>query len=107
MLRAYAVVGAFVEFAGDGLASLALADRATISNMSPEFGATATMFPIDDETLAYLRMTARPAELVDLVERYAKEQGLWREPGATTEFDALLDLDLATVEPSLAGPRRP
>jgi aconitate hydratase len=107
MLRAYGVVGAFVEFAGDGLASLALADRATISNMSPEFGATATIFPIDDETLTYLRMTARPDDLVNLVERYAKEQGLWREPGADTQFDALLELDLGTVDPSVAGPRRP
>ncbi len=107
MLRAYGVVGTFVEFTGDGLASLALADRATISNMSPEFGATATMFPIDGETLAYLRMTARPPELVSLVERYAKEQGLWREAGAEIRFDALLELDLASVEPSVAGPRRP
>ena len=77
----HGVVGAFVEFAGDGLAGLSLADRATISNMSPEFGATATLFPIDDETLAYLRLTGRSTERVDLVERYAKEQGLWREPG--------------------------
>jgi aconitate hydratase len=107
MLRSYGVVGAFVEFSGDGLASLALADRATISNMSPEFGATATMFPIDEETLAYLRMTARPKDLVDLVERYAKTQGLWREPGARTHFDALLELDLGSVVPSVAGPRRP
>ena len=107
LLRKFGVVGAFVEFAGDGLAGLPLADRATISNMSPEFGATATLFPIDDETLAYLRLTGRPAERVDLVERYAKAQGLWREPGAGPEFDALLELDLATVEPSLAGPRRP
>ena len=81
MLRGHGVVGAFVEFAGDGLAGLSLADRATISNMSPEFGATATLFPIDDETLAYLRLTGRSPERVDLVERYAKEQGLWREPG--------------------------
>ena len=81
MLRGFGVVGSFVEFAGDGLAGLALADRATISNMSPEFGATATLFPIDDETLAYLRLTGRPAERVALVERYAKAQGLWREPG--------------------------
>ncbi len=80
MLRWYGVVGAFVEFAGDGLAGLALADRATISNMSPEFGATATLFPIDDETLAYLRLTGRAAEQVALVERYAKAQGLWRSP---------------------------
>ncbi len=107
MLRAFGVVGAFVEFAGDGLAGLSLADRATISNMSPEFGATSTLFPIDDETLAYLRLTGRPEERVDLVERYAKAQGLWREPGAGPEFDADLELDLGTVEPSLAGPRRP
>ena len=107
MLRSYGVVGAFVEFAGDGLAGLALADRATISNMSPEFGATATLFPIDDETLTYLRLTGRTADHVSLVERYAKEQGLWRVPGVTPEFDALLTLDLGSVEPSLAGPRRP
>ena len=107
MLRAFGVVGAFVEFAGDGLAGLSLADRATISNMSPEFGATATLFPIDDETLAYLRLTGRPEARVDLVERYAKAQGLWREPGNGPEFDVALELDLATVEPSLAGPRRP
>jgi aconitate hydratase len=107
MLRRFGVVGTFVEFAGDGLAGLSLADRATISNMSPEFGATTTLFPIDDETLAYLRLTGRPAARVDLVERYAKEQGLWREPGDGPEFDADLELDLGTVEPSLAGPRRP
>ena len=107
MLRKFGVVGSFVEFAGDGLAGLALADRATISNMSPEFGATATLFPIDDETLTYLRLTGRPAARVDLVERYAKAQGLWREPGNGPEFDVALELDLATVEPSLAGPRRP
>ena len=107
MLRAHGVVGAFVEFAGDGLASLSLADRATISNMSPEFGATATLFPIDDETLAYLRLTGRTPERVDLVERYAKEQGLWRLPGAGPEFDESLTLDLSSVEPSVAGPRRP
>jgi aconitate hydratase len=107
MLRSYGVVGTFVEFAGDGLAGLALADRATISNMSPEFGATATLFPIDDETLAYLRLTGRSDTHIDLVERYAKANGLWRLPGFTPEFDALLTLDLASVEPSLAGPRRP
>ena len=107
MLRSFGVVGAFVEFAGDGLASLALADRATISNMSPEFGATSTIFPIDDETLAYLRLTGRTAERVDLVERYAKEQGLWREPGSGPDFDDLLELDLGSVDPSVAGPRRP
>ena len=107
MLRSFGVVGAFVEFAGDGLASLALADRATIANMSPEFGATSTLFPIDDETLTYLRLTGRPAELVDLVERYARAQGLWREPGPGPDFDARLELDLASVAPSVAGPRRP
>ena len=106
-LRAHGVVGAFVEFAGDGLAGLTLADRATISNMSPEFGATATLFPVDDETLAYLRLTGRPAELVDLVERYTKTQGLWREPGPGPRFDATLELDLTTVHPAVAGPRRP
>jgi aconitate hydratase len=107
LLRAHGVVGAFVEFAGDGLAGLALADRATISNMSPEFGATATLFPVDDETLAYLRLTGRTAERIALVERYAKEQGLWREPGPGPDFDETLELDLATVDPSVAGPRRP
>ncbi len=106
-LRKVGVVGAFVEFAGDGLAGLPLADRATISNMSPEFGATSTLFPIDDETLAYLRLTGRPADLIGLVERYAKEQGLWRLPGSGPAFDAVVDLDLSTIEPSLAGPRRP
>jgi aconitate hydratase len=107
MLRRFGVVGSFVEFAGDGLATLPLADRATISNMSPEFGATSTLFPIDDETLAYLRLTGRPATRVDLVERYAKAQGLWREPGEGPEFDVALELNLGTVEPSLAGPCRP
>jgi aconitate hydratase len=107
MLRSFGVVGAFVEFAGDGLAGLSLADRATISNMSPEFGATSTIFPIDEETLAYLRLTGRSEERIQLVERYAREQGLWREPGAGPEFDAVLELDLSTVEPSVAGPRRP
>ena len=107
MLRAHGVVGSFVEFAGDGLATLALADRTTISNMSPEFGATSTLFPIDDETLTYLRLTGRSPERVALVERYAKTQGLWREPGDGPTFDELLELDLASVAPSVAGPRRP
>ena len=107
MLRGHGVVGSFVEFAGDGLATLALADRTTISNMSPEFGATATLFPIDDETLTYLRLTGRSEDRVALVERYAKTQGLWRLPGDGPTFDALLELDLASVEPSVAGPRRP
>jgi len=107
MLRAFGVVGAFVEFAGDGLAALSLADRATIANMSPEFGATSTLFPIDDETLTYLRLTGRSPERVTLVEAYAKAQGLWRRPGHTPAFDDLLTLDLASVDPSVAGPRRP
>ncbi|HEX6796402.1 MAG TPA: aconitate hydratase AcnA [Ktedonobacterales bacterium] len=108
MLRKFGVVGRFVEFAGEGLSSLSLPDRATISNMSPEFGATATLFPVDDETLRYLRLTGRPAELVDLVERYTKEQGLFRTDATPVpQFDTLLNLDLATIEPSVAGPRRP
>ena len=106
-LRAFGVVGAFVEFAGDGLAGLSLADRATISNMSPEFGATTTLFPIDEETIAYLRLTGRTEERITLVERYAREQGLWREAGKSPDFDDVFDLDLATVDPSVAGPRRP
>jgi len=107
MLRSYGVVGAFVEFAGDGLAGLSLADRATISNMSPEFGATSTIFPIDDETIAYLRLTGRSEERIALVERYARAQGMWREPGSGPDFDAALELDLGSVDPSVAGPRRP
>ncbi len=108
MLRKHGVVGRFVEYCGTGLSRLPVADRATLGNMSPEYGATAGYFPIDDETLRYLRVTGRPAELVDLVERYAKEQGLFRTDSAPEpEFDELLELDLATVEPSLAGPRRP
>jgi aconitate hydratase len=107
MLRSFGVVGAFVEFAGDGLAGLTLADRATISNMSPEFGATSTLFPIDDETIAYLRLTSRSAARLELVERYARAQGLWRLPGLVPRFDHLLTLDLGSVVPSVAGPRRP
>ena len=108
MLRSYGVVGAFVEFAGDGLASLSLADRATISNMSPEFGATSTIFPIDDETIAYLRLTGRTEERITLVERYARTQGLWRDartPGriSTRPWNSTS----RPVEPSVAGPRRP
>ncbi len=108
MLRKRGVVGKFVEFTGSGLSYLTLADRATISNMSPEFGATATLFPVDDETLRYLRGTGRSPELVDLVERYTKSQGLFRTDEAPEPlFDDLLELDLGTIEPSLAGPRRP
>ena len=107
LLRSHGVVGSFVEFHGDGLAALAVADRTTISNMSPEFGATATLFPIDEETLAYLRLTGRSAERVALVEAYARAQGLWRETGTEPAYDELIDLDLGGVEPSVAGPRRP
>jgi aconitate hydratase len=108
MLRAHGVVDKFVEFFGAGLSSLTLADRATISNMSPEYGATAALFPVDDETLRYMRMSDRSAEQIDVVERYTKEQGLFRTD-ATPEpiFTETLELDLSTVEPSLAGPRRP
>jgi len=108
MLRKRGVVAKFVEFCGPGLSQLPLADRATISNMSPEFGATATLFPVDAETLRYLRETGRSPELVDLVERYTKAQGLFRtDERAEPQFDDLLELDLGTIEPSLAGPRRP
>src|SRR5438105_751696 len=108
LLRKRGVVGKFVEFTGPGLSYLSLADRATISNMSPEFGATATLFPVDAETVRYLRETGRSPELVDLVERYTKAQGLFRtDEMPEPQFDDLLDLDLGTIEPSLAGPRRP
>jgi aconitate hydratase len=108
MLRKRGVVGKFVEFTGPGLSYLSLADRATISNMSPEFGATATLFPVDAETVRYLRDTGRDSQLVDLVERYTKAQGLFRtDETVEPQFDDLLALDLATIEPSLAGPRRP
>ncbi|MDQ3808949.1 MAG: aconitate hydratase AcnA, partial [Chloroflexota bacterium] len=108
ILRKRGVVGRFVEFTGAGLSQLGLADRATISNMCPEYGATAALFPVDEETLNYLRLTGRDPALIDLVERYTKEQGLFRTDAAPEpQFDELLELDLATVEPSLAGPRRP
>ncbi len=108
MLRKRGVVGKFVEFTGSGLSYLTLADRATISNMSPEFGATATLFPVDAETLRYLRNTGRTPDHVDLVERYTKAQGLFRtDDSPEPKFDDLLELDLGTIEPSLAGPRRP
>jgi aconitate hydratase len=107
-LRKHGVVGKFIEFFGPGLGSLTVADRATISNMSPEFGATASTFPVDDETLRYLRDTGRPAEHVELVERYTKEQGLFRSgDGPEPVYTETLDFDLASVEPSVAGPRRP
>ncbi len=107
LLRRRGVVGKFVEFHGDGVAAVPVANRATIGNMSPEFGSTCAIFPIDAETLAYLRLTGRPAEQVALVEAYAKEQGLWHEPGARARYSQELELDLGTVVPSLAGPKRP
>jgi aconitate hydratase len=108
MLRRHGVVGKFVEYYGPGLAALPLADRATIANMSPEYGATCGIFPIDEETLRYLRMSGRTAEQVALVEAYSKEQGLFHhEKTAEAEYSTKLHLDLNTVEPSIAGPRRP
>jgi aconitate hydratase len=108
MLRAHGVVGKFVEFHGAGLANLPLADRATIGNMSPEFGSTCAIFPIDAETLRYLEFSGRPAELIALVEAYAKEQGMWHdEDSDEATFSEELELDLSTVVPSIAGPKRP
>ncbi|WP_405990267.1 aconitate hydratase AcnA [Streptomyces sp. NBC_00986] len=107
MLRKHGVVGKFVEFYGEGVAATSLANRATIGNMSPEFGSTAAIFPIDDETLKYLRLTGRDEQQVALVESYAKEQGLWLDPAAEPDFSEKLELDLATVVPSIAGPKRP
>ncbi|ALX95301.1 MULTISPECIES: aconitate hydratase AcnA [Serratia] len=107
MLRKHGVVGKFVEFYGDGLADLPLADRATIANMSPEFGATCGFFPVDDVTLSYLQLSGRSAEQIALVEAYAKAQGMWRNPGDEPVFTSTLSLDMSTVEASLAGPKRP
>ncbi|MYV42432.1 aconitate hydratase AcnA [Streptomyces sp. SID1328] len=107
MLRQHGVVGKFVEFYGEGVAATSLANRATIGNMSPEFGSTAAIFPIDDETLNYLRLTGRSDQQVALVEAYAKEQGLWLDPKAEPDFSEKLELDLSTVVPSIAGPKRP
>ncbi len=107
-LRRHGVVNKFVEFCGSGLSSMSVPDRATLSNMSPEFGATASLFPVDEQTLRYLRETGRKPAQVELVERYCKEQGLFRtDQSETPVFTELLDFDLAAVEPSLAGPRRP
>jgi aconitate hydratase len=107
LLRKHGVVGKFVEFYGPGVAAVPLANRATIGNMSPEYGSTCAIFPIDDETLRYLRFTGRPDEQVTLVETYAKEQGLWHDPQSEPAYSETLELDLSTVEPSLAGPKRP
>ncbi|MBC7275036.1 MAG: aconitate hydratase AcnA [Nocardioides sp.] len=107
MLRKHGVVGKFVEFYGDGVTALPLANRATIGNMSPEFGSTIAIFPVDEETINYLKLTGRSEEQLALVEKYAKEQGLWHDPAAEPRFSEKLELDLATVVPSIAGPKRP
>jgi aconitate hydratase len=107
MLRKHGVVGKFVEFYGEGVAAVPLANRATIGNMSPEFGSTAAMFPIDDVTLDYLRLTGRSEANVALVEAYSKEQGLWHDPSRELRFSEFLELDLSTVVPSISGPKRP
>ena len=107
MLRSHGVVGKFVEFYGEGVSSVPLANRATIGNMSPEYGSTCAIFPIDNETLRYLRLTGRSAERVALVEAYAKEQGLWHDPSQHPDFSERLSLDLSEIVPSIAGPARP
>ena len=107
LLRRHGVVGKFVECYGPGVASVPVENRATIGNMSPEYGSTVTIFPIDDETLRYLRFTGRPADLVDLLEAYAKEQGLWHDPDVELAYDETVALDLSSVVPSIAGPARP
>ncbi|GII21729.1 aconitate hydratase [Planosporangium mesophilum] len=107
MLRKHGVVGKFVEFYGPGVGAVPLANRATIGNMSPEYGSTVAIFPIDDETIRYLRLTGRDDSQLALVEAYAKEQGLWHDPAAEPVYSERLELDLSTVEPSLAGPKRP
>lgn len=107
LLREHGVVGKFVEFHGEGVSRLSVPDRATIANMSPEFGSTCAYFPIDDETIRYLRFTGRSEEQVTLVEAYAKEQGLWHRPGDTADYTETVELDLGIVQPSLAGPNRP
>jgi aconitate hydratase len=107
MLRRHGVVGKFVEFYGDGVSAVPLANRATIGNMSPEYGSTVAIFPIDEATCDYLRLTGRSEEQIALVERYAKEQGLWHDPAHEPRYSEVLELDLSTIEPSLAGPKRP
>jgi aconitate hydratase len=107
MLRRHGVVGKFVEFYGEGVAAVPLANRATIGNMSPEFGSTCAIFPIDEETVRYLTLTGRPDEQIALVEAYAKEQGLWHDPSREAQYSETLELDLSTVVPSIAGPKRP
>ncbi|MGH3355159.1 MAG: aconitate hydratase, partial [Nocardioidaceae bacterium] len=107
MLRRHGVVGKFVEFYGPGVSAVPLANRATIGNMSPEYGSTIAIFPVDDETTRYLRLTGRSDEQIALVEAYAKEQGLWHDPDAEPRYSERLELDLSTVVPSITGPKRP
>src|SRR4051794_20667376 len=107
MLRKHGVVGKFVEFYGEGVSAVPLANRATIGNMSPEYGSTVAIFPIDDETVRYLQMTGRDEQQVALVEAYAKEQGLWHDPQAEPAYSETIELDLSTIVPSIAGPKRP
>nr|WP_171986589.1 aconitate hydratase AcnA [Nocardiopsis sinuspersici] len=107
MLREHGVVGKFVEFYGEGVASVPLANRATIGNMSPEFGSTAAIFPVDDETIRYMRLTGRSEQQVALTEAYAKANGFWHDPAVEPEFSEYIELDLADVVPSIAGPKRP
>ena len=107
MLRKHGVVGKFVEFYGPGVVAVPMANRATIGNMSPEYGSTCAIFPIDEETLRYLRLTGRSEDAVALVEQYAKKQGLWHDPSLTPRFSENIELDLSTVVPSIAGPKRP
>ena len=107
MLRKHGVVGKFVEFYGPGVVSVPMANRTTIGNMSPEYGSTCAIFPIDDETLHYLRLTGRSDEQVELVEKYAKAQGMWHDPAVSPRFSEHIELDLSTVVPSISGPKRP
>jgi len=107
MLRKHGVVGKFVEFYGPGVSALPMANRATIGNMSPEYGSTVAIFPIDEETIKYLQLTGRSPEQLELVEKYAKRQGIWHDPKATPRYSEHLELDLAQIVPSIAGPKRP
>ena len=107
MLREHGVVGKFVEFYGDGVGAVPLANRATIGNMSPEYGSTIAVFPIDDETTKYMKFTGRSDEQIALVEAYAKAQGMWHDPAKEPRFSERLELDLSEVVPSIAGPKRP
>jgi aconitate hydratase len=107
MLREHGVVDKFVEFHGPGLTDMPVANRATIANMAPEYGATVGYFPVDEQTLAYLRLTGRDDKLIDTVEQYSKTQGMWRDDAREITYSSSLELDMSTVEPSLAGPRRP